>query len=167
MLSVRSCARSWGSRSPLDRMCCATHLPHTCRTRAAICAASSFCSATAIWRPPRNTCTFPKPGCTPYRARLTIYRSALTHGSSREQNRIMGHRLEVPDVFHAHQNQFLKRWGHKYPTSNARCFVTSADAERLRSAVISNDTNRCNYETVAYDSCRNRHCPKCQLSRAE
>ncbi len=24
--------------------------------------------------------------------------------------------------------------------------------------------DRCNYETVAYDSCRNRHCPKCQSS---
>ena len=23
-----------------------------------------------------------------------------------------GHRLEVADVFHAHQNQFLQRWGH-------------------------------------------------------
>jgi hypothetical protein len=22
--------------------------------------------------------------------------------------------------------------------------------------------DRCSYETVAYDSCRNRHCPKCQ-----
>src|SRR6202007_1005868 len=24
--------------------------------------------------------------------------------------------------------------------------------------------DRCSYETVAYDSCRNRHCPKCQSS---
>jgi len=24
--------------------------------------------------------------------------------------------------------------------------------------------NRCSYETLAYDSCRNRHCPKCQSS---
>jgi integrase len=24
--------------------------------------------------------------------------------------------------------------------------------------------DRCDYETVAYDSCRNRHCPKCQSS---
>ena len=24
--------------------------------------------------------------------------------------------------------------------------------------------DRCSYETVAYDSCRNRHCPKCQPS---
>jgi hypothetical protein len=50
-----------------------------------------------------------------------------------------GHRLEVADVFHAHENQFLQGWGHVSPTSSARYCVVSADAERLRSAVISND----------------------------
>ena len=49
-------------------------------------------------------------------------------------------------------------------TSSARYCATSADAERLRSALISNDAIAADYETVAYDSCRNRHCPKCQSS---
>jgi hypothetical protein len=30
----------------------------------------------------------------------------------REQNCMTGHRLEVADVFHAHENEFLQRWGH-------------------------------------------------------
>ena len=50
-----------------------------------------------------------------------------------------GHRLEVADVFHAHQNQFLQRWGHVVSTSSARYCAISADAGRRRSALISND----------------------------
>jgi hypothetical protein len=55
------------------------------------------------------------------------------------QNHMSGRRLEVADVFHAHQNQFLQRWGMLCRTSNGRCCAILACAERLRSALISND----------------------------
>jgi hypothetical protein len=75
-----------------------------------------------------------------------------------------GDRLEVADVFHAHQNHFLQRWGHV--TSDQQRKVLR-DIGRCRTAALGThleSCNRCNYETVAYDSCRNRHCPKCQSS---
>jgi Putative transposase/Transposase zinc-binding domain len=75
-----------------------------------------------------------------------------------------GHRLEVADVFHAHQNQFLQRWGHVISDQQRKAL---RDIGRCRTAMLGTHLercDRCDYETVAYDSCRNRHCPKCQSS---
>jgi Putative transposase/Transposase zinc-binding domain len=75
-----------------------------------------------------------------------------------------GHRLEVADVFHAHENEFLQRWG---PTLSDQQRKVLRDIGRCRTAALGTHLercDRCNYETVAYDSCRNRHCPKCQSS---
>ena len=74
------------------------------------------------------------------------------------------HRLEVADVFHAHQNQFLQRWGHVVSDQQRKVL---RDICRCRTAALGTHLercDRCDYETVAYDSCRNRHCPKCQSS---
>jgi hypothetical protein len=75
-----------------------------------------------------------------------------------------GHRPEVADVFHAHQDEFLQRWG--YAVSDQQRKVLR-DIGRCRTAALGSHLercDRCSYETVAYDSCRNRHCPKCQSS---
>ncbi|HEY0797241.1 MAG TPA: transposase zinc-binding domain-containing protein [Acidisarcina sp.] len=75
-----------------------------------------------------------------------------------------GHRLEVADVFHAHQSQFLQRWGHIVSDQQRKVL---RDIGRCRTAALGTHLercDRCDYETVAYDSCRNRHCPKCQSS---
>src|ERR1700754_198841 len=75
-----------------------------------------------------------------------------------------GHRLEVADVFHAHQNQFLQRWGHALSDQQRKVL---RDIGQCRTAALGTHLercDRCSYETVAYDSCRNRHCPKCQSS---
>jgi hypothetical protein len=75
-----------------------------------------------------------------------------------------GHRLEVADVFRAHQEQFLQRWGYALSDPQRRVL---RDIGLCRTAALGTHLercDRCNYETVAYDSCRNRHCPKCQSS---
>jgi hypothetical protein len=75
-----------------------------------------------------------------------------------------GHRLEVADVFRAHQDQFLQRWGYSLSNQQRRVL---RDIGLYRTAALGTHLercDRCNYETVAYDSCRNRHCPKCQSS---
>ena len=75
-----------------------------------------------------------------------------------------GHRLEVADVFRAHQDQFLQRWG---PVLSDQQRKALRDIGRCRTAALGTHLercDRCSYETVAYDSCRNRHCPKCQSS---
>jgi hypothetical protein len=71
------------------------------------------------------------------------------------------HRLEVADVFHAHENEFLQRWGHTVSDQQRKVL---RDIGRCRTAALGTHLERCSYETVAYDSCRNRHCPKCQSS---
>jgi hypothetical protein len=75
-----------------------------------------------------------------------------------------GHRLEVADVFHAYQEEFLQRWGHALSDQQRKVL---RDIGRCRTAALGTHLercDRCSYETVAYDSCRNRHCPKCQSS---
>ena len=73
-----------------------------------------------------------------------------------------GHRLEVADVFHAHENEFLQRWGRVVSDQQRKVL---RDIGLCRTAALGTHLercDRCSYETVAYDSCRNRHCPKCQ-----
>ena len=75
-----------------------------------------------------------------------------------------GHRLEVADVFHAHQDEFLQRWGRALSDQQRKAL---RDIGLCRTAALGTHLercDRCSYETVAYDSCRNRHCPKCQSS---
>lgn len=75
-----------------------------------------------------------------------------------------GHRLEVADVFRTHQDQFIQRWGHVLSDQQRKVL---RDIGLCRTAALGTHLercDRCSYETVAYDSCRNRHCPKCQSS---
>ena len=74
------------------------------------------------------------------------------------------HRLEVADVLHAYQHEFLQRWGHVLSDQRRKVL---RDIGLCRTAALGTHLercDRCSYETVAYDSCRNRHCPKCQSS---
>jgi Putative transposase/Transposase zinc-binding domain len=72
------------------------------------------------------------------------------------------HRLEVADVFHAHQQEFLERWGHVVSRQQRKVLRAIG---RCRTAALGSHLERCDrcpYEYVAFDSCRDRHCPKCQ-----
>ena len=72
------------------------------------------------------------------------------------------HRLEVADVFHAHQQEFLERWG---PVVSRQQHKALRDIGLCRTAALGAHLQRCDacsYQDVSYLSCRNRHCPKCQ-----
>ena len=75
-------------------------------------------------------------------------------------------RLEVADVFRAHGAAWRKaNAGH---ASLAQLKVMSA-IETCRTAALGGHVERCEdcaHERVAYNSCRNRHCPKCQAAAA-
>src|SRR6202049_918893 len=74
------------------------------------------------------------------------------------------HQLEVAYVFHAHENEFLQRWGHAVSDQQRKVL---RDIGLCRTAALGTHLERCdpcNYDTVACASCRNRHCPKCQSS---
>ena len=74
--------------------------------------------------------------------------------------------LEVADIFRAHGAQWREaQAGH---LSLGQLKVMSA-IERCRSAELGGHVlccERCGQLQIAYNSCRNRHCPKCQASAA-
>lgn len=75
--------------------------------------------------------------------------------------------LEVADIFRAHGPDWRQsRVGH---LSLGQLKVMSA-IERCRSVELGGHVLRCqacDYTQIAYNSCRNRHCPKCQASAAK
>ena len=74
--------------------------------------------------------------------------------------------LEVADIFRAHGSHWRHaRAGH---LSLGQLKVMSA-IERCRSAALGGHVlqcQACDHIQIAYNSCRNRHCPKCQASAA-
>lgn len=68
--------------------------------------------------------------------------------------------FEVADVVHAYGASFLST----HPTCGAQRRVLRAIA-RCRTAALGGHVEGCDgcgYQRIAYNSCRNRHCPKCQ-----
>jgi hypothetical protein len=73
--------------------------------------------------------------------------------------------LEVADIVRAHGAAFLARHGSSLSTAQRRAL---ADVAACRTAALGGHVHRCGacgHEVIAYNSCRNRHCPKCQGSR--
>ena len=78
----------------------------------------------------------------------------------------MAYPLEVADVFRAHGPAW--REAQRRHLSLGQLKVMSA-IEQCRSAALGGHVlacPACNHIQVAYNSCRNRHCPKCQSSAA-
>jgi hypothetical protein len=75
-------------------------------------------------------------------------------------------RLEVADIFHRHGADWRRaNAGH---VSLGQLQVMAA-IEQCRSAVLGGHVERCEdcgHSRIAYNSCRNRHCPKCQGAAA-
>jgi hypothetical protein len=74
--------------------------------------------------------------------------------------------LEVADILHAYGS--LWRQNHQGHLSLTQLKVMSA-IENCRTAALGGHVLRCpacDHQDIAYNSCRNRHCPKCQASAA-
>jgi len=70
--------------------------------------------------------------------------------------------LEVADIVRAQGDRFIQhnfRWFHwahrKVLRAIARCRTAALGGHRDKCP-------RCGYRTTSYNSCRDRHCPKCQ-----
>jgi len=75
--------------------------------------------------------------------------------------------LEVADIFRSHGPAW--RQAHAGHVSLDQLKVMSA-IEHCRTAALGGHVARCAdcaYTTIAYNSCRNRHCPKCQGAAAK
>ena len=75
-------------------------------------------------------------------------------------------RVEVADVIRTHGDAFLEAYGNTLYPAQRRALV---DLTSCRTASLGGHVeacNRCGYQQIAYNSCRNRHCPKCQATEA-
>ena len=75
--------------------------------------------------------------------------------------------LEVADILREHGEAFLAKHGGRLTRAQRKALH---DLSVCRTAALGGHVQRCadcGHERIAYNSCRNRHCPKCQaLARA-
>ncbi len=81
------------------------------------------------------------------------------------------HRLEVADVFRTYEKEFFGQWGQVLGAHQRRAFEAIRDC---RTAALGGHVeyeeqcDTCGHRSISYNSCRNRHCPKCQaMARAK
>ncbi|MCW3789614.1 IS91 family transposase [Plebeiibacterium sediminum] len=82
---------------------------------------------------------------------------------SQNQNQRYG--LEVSDVIASCYNELYTRYNISYEQDKVldallRCRTSKAGGHILK-------CNHCNYQQQCYNSCRNRHCPKCQYLKQQ
>jgi hypothetical protein len=77
-------------------------------------------------------------------------------------------RFEVADIFHRYGTAFRQHHAGSLNTLQGRVMRA---IECCRTAALGGHVEQCNacgHQRIAYNSCRNRHCPKCQsLARAQ
>ena len=70
--------------------------------------------------------------------------------------------LEVADVFRGAAAAYLRDYGARLSSCQKRVF---SDIQACRTAVMGGHVGACDacgHREISYNSCRNRHCPKCQ-----
>jgi Putative transposase/Transposase zinc-binding domain len=75
-------------------------------------------------------------------------------------------RLEVADVVRDYGDAFLDRYGDALSPAQRRAL---RDIAACRTAALGGhveECDHCGHQQIAYNSCRNRHCPKCQAAAA-
>jgi predicted Zn-ribbon and HTH transcriptional regulator len=75
--------------------------------------------------------------------------------------------LEVADILLAHGDRFLDRYRSSFGYQQLKAFRA---IQRCRTAALGGHRDaclRCGYRAISYNSCRNRHCPKCQAQARE
>jgi hypothetical protein len=76
--------------------------------------------------------------------------------------------LEVADIFRIHGETYRQQYGSSISPDQYRVMRA---IELCRTAALGGHVqqcNKCSYQVISYNSCRNRHCPKCQsLDKAQ
>lgn len=74
---------------------------------------------------------------------------------------------EVADVIRAHGKRFIEEYGHLLNSDQIRVLHA---IENCRTAILGghvDECDKCQHRVISYNSCRNRHCPKCQGAARE
>src|ERR1700747_467745 len=75
--------------------------------------------------------------------------------------------LEVADILRAQGDRFLDRYRSSFDFQQLKAFRA---IQRCRTAALGGHRDACpscGYQVISYNSCRNRHCPKCQAQARE
>ena len=72
------------------------------------------------------------------------------------------HRLEVADVIRQHEGELLERWGHRLSARQRKALRDIGSCRSAAQGAHIEQCDSCSQERIAYNSCSNRHCPKCQ-----
>ncbi len=75
--------------------------------------------------------------------------------------------MEVADILHAQGNRFLDRYEKSFDFQQPKAFRA---IQRCRTAALGGHIDacpKCGHRAISYNSCRNRHCPKCQVQARE
>ena len=75
--------------------------------------------------------------------------------------------LEVADILHVQGDHFLDRYRSSFDFQQLKAFRA---IQRCRTAALGGHRDQCShcgYQAISYNSCRNRHCPKCQAQARE
>ena len=72
-------------------------------------------------------------------------------------------RIEVADILNNYSGEFFKKYKLSYQQSKAIKAIKSCRTSELGYHKLVCD--ECKYEQISYNSCRNRHCPKCQMTK--
>jgi len=75
--------------------------------------------------------------------------------------------LEVADILRAQGDRFLDRYRSSFDFQQLKAFRA---IQRCRTAALGGHRDACpscGYQAISYNSCRNRHCPKCQAQARE
>ena len=75
--------------------------------------------------------------------------------------------LEVAEVFRLNEKEYFARYGNSLTQTEIKAYYAIRDC---RTETLGGHVDKCNVcgnEKNSYNSCRNRHCPKCQFLRKE
>lgn len=75
--------------------------------------------------------------------------------------------LEVADIIRAAGNSFIERNRHHLAWPQLKVLQAIRDCRTAALGGHLDRCSRCGHQAISYNSCRNRHCPKCQTSARE
>ena len=73
-------------------------------------------------------------------------------------------RLEIADVFRRHEKEFFAKWGSTLSTQQRKVFRDICDCRTAACGARVEQCDQCSDRTLRFNSCGNRHCPRCQSS---
>ena len=73
-------------------------------------------------------------------------------------------RLEVADIFRRHEKEFFTKWGSHLTAQQRKVFRDICACRTAACGARVEQCDHCSDRTLRFNSCGNRHCPRCQSS---